>query len=84
MSRVLILGGAGFIGYHLAGHLADEGVRAITLVDDLSRGRIDDDLSALLARPGVELVRADGSADAPSFSGRSPQPGERGRTSPAW
>lgn len=59
MSRVLILGGAGFIGYHLAGHLADEGVRAITLVDDLSRGRIDDDLSALLARPGVELVRAD-------------------------
>lgn len=59
MSRVLILGGAGFIGYHLAGHLADEGVGAITLVDDLSRGRIDDDLSALLARPGVELVRAD-------------------------
>jgi UDP-glucuronate decarboxylase len=59
MRRVLILGGAGFIGYHLAGHLVDEGVRAITLVDDLSRGRIDDDLSALLARPGVELVRAD-------------------------
>ena len=53
MSRVLVLGGAGFIGYHLAGHLADDGARAITLVDDLSRGRIDDDLSALLARPGV-------------------------------
>jgi UDP-glucuronate decarboxylase len=59
MSRVLILGGAGFIGYHLARHLADEGARAITLVDNLSRGRIDDDLSGLLERPNVELVRAD-------------------------
>src|SRR5262249_37115731 len=58
MSRVLILGGAGFIGYHLARHLADEGARAITLVDDLSRGRIDDELAALLERPGIELVRA--------------------------
>jgi len=59
MSRVLVLGGAGFIGYHLARHLADEGASAITLVDDLSRGRLDEDLSALLGRPGVELVRAD-------------------------
>jgi len=58
VSRVLVLGGAGFIGYHLARHLADEGARAITLVDDLSRGRIDDDLAALLERPGIELVRA--------------------------
>ena len=57
--RVLILGGAGFIGYHLACRLADEGARAITLVDNLSRGRIDDDLSALLERPGLELRRAD-------------------------
>jgi len=56
--RVLILGGAGFIGYHLARHLADEGAGAITLVDNLSRGRIDHDLSGLLER-GIELVRAD-------------------------
>jgi UDP-glucuronate decarboxylase len=59
MSRVLVLGGAGFIGYHLARHLADEGAHTITLVDDLSRGRMDEDLSALLERPGIELVRAD-------------------------
>jgi len=58
MSRVLILGGAGFIGYHLARHFAEEGIHTITLVDDLSRGRMDADLSALLARPGVDLVRA--------------------------
>ena len=58
-SRVLILGGAGFIGCHLARHLADEGARAITLVDNLSRGRIDDELSVLLERPRIELVRTD-------------------------
>lgn len=58
-NRVLILGGAGFIGYHLARHLTDEGARAITLVDNLSRGRIDDELSGLLGRPGIEFVRAD-------------------------
>ena len=58
-SRVLVLGGAGFIGYHLARRLAEDGAREITLVDNLSRGRVDDDLSALLERPDVELVRAD-------------------------
>jgi UDP-glucuronate decarboxylase len=59
VSRVLVLGGAGFIGYHLACRLADEGAHAITLVDDLSRGRMDDELAALLERPGIDLVRAD-------------------------
>jgi UDP-glucose 4-epimerase/UDP-glucuronate decarboxylase len=58
MARVLVLGGAGFVGYHLAARLADEG-HALTLVDDLSRGRLDDALVALCARPGVRLVEAD-------------------------
>jgi UDP-glucuronate decarboxylase len=59
MARVLILGGAGFVGYHLAQRLAAEGGHAVTLVDDLSRGRLDDDLRTLLGAPGVELVSAD-------------------------
>jgi len=59
MARVLVLGGAGFVGYHLARRLAEDPTNRITLVDDLSRGRMDGDLAALLARPGVELVRAD-------------------------
>jgi UDP-glucuronate decarboxylase len=58
MARVLVLGGAGFIGYHLASRLADEG-HALTLVDDLSRGRADAGLAALRARPGVRFVEAD-------------------------
>ena len=58
MARVLVLGGAGFIGYHLAFRLAAEG-HALTLVDDFSRGRRDPDLEALCARPGIRLVDAD-------------------------
>ena len=40
---------------HLAARLADEG-HALTLVDDLSRGRPDATLAALCARPGVRFV----------------------------
>lgn len=59
MARVLILGGAGFIGYHLARRLAAEGGHALTLVDDLSRGRMDEELRALAGEPDVEFVSAD-------------------------
>jgi UDP-glucuronate decarboxylase len=58
MARALILGGAGFIGGHLAARLVDEG-QQVTLVDDLSRGRRDREIEALCARPGVTLVQAD-------------------------
>jgi UDP-glucose 4-epimerase/UDP-glucuronate decarboxylase len=58
MARVLILGGAGFIGFHLADRLSQEG-DSVTLVDDHSRGRLDRDLASLTARPNVTLVEAD-------------------------
>ena len=53
-----MLGGAGFIGGHLAARLAAEG-HALTLVDDLSRGRRDAALEALAARPNVRFVETD-------------------------
>lgn len=58
MPRTLILGGAGFIGYHLGARLAADG-HDLTLVDDLSRGRRDAELAALCQRPGVRMVEAD-------------------------
>jgi UDP-glucuronate decarboxylase len=58
MARALILGGAGFIGCHLAARLAGEG-HALTLVDDLSRGRRDRELEALCSRANVTFVQAD-------------------------
>jgi len=38
--RVLVTGGAGFIGSHLVDRLVDEGCRVVVL-DDLSSGRLE-------------------------------------------
>jgi UDP-glucose 4-epimerase len=55
--RVLITGGAGFIGSTLADRLSEEGVEVV-IYDNLSRGRKDFIVSAC-ARPGVEFVEGD-------------------------
>jgi UDP-glucuronate decarboxylase len=55
-ARVLITGGAGFIGLHLARRLLAEGAE-VFLLDDLSRGRLDDELRELTR--SVQLVRHD-------------------------
>ena len=59
MRRVLVLGGAGFVGYHLVARLTAEGGHAVTVVDDFSRGRRDRELSSVLAHTDVTLVEAD-------------------------
>ena len=55
---VLLLGGAGFIGTHLARRLVADGQR-VTIVDDFSRGRDDADLAALKAHPFVDVLSGD-------------------------
>jgi nucleoside-diphosphate-sugar epimerase len=52
--KILILGGAGFIGVHLARRL-QAGGHEVTVVDDFSRGRDDPELAAL----GVPVLNAD-------------------------
>lgn len=52
--RVLVLGGAGFIGLHLTRRLVAEG-NEVSIVDDFSRGRDDPEL----ARLGVPVLHAD-------------------------
>ncbi len=54
----LLLGGAGFIGCHLARRLVAEG-HEIMIVDDFSRGRDDPDFAALRAHPAVAVRSAD-------------------------
>lgn len=56
--KILITGGAGFVGYHLAKRLARQG-HAITIADNFFRSKHDNDLAALLAQRNVKLVTVD-------------------------
>lgn len=53
--RVLVTGGAGFIGSHLSEALVDRG-DSVTVLDDLSTGS-EDNVAALSGNPMFELVR---------------------------
>lgn len=57
--QILITGGAGFIGFHLARELSEDAHDEIVLLDNLVRGRRDDDLEELLRRPNVRLETGD-------------------------
>lgn len=57
-SNVLITGGAGFIGFHLAKYLAERG-DAITIVDNLSRGKMDPLFQELIAQKQVRYFERD-------------------------
>ena len=57
-SKILITGGAGFIGYHLAKRLVGQG-NEVVLADNFFRSERDADLLALLEKPNIKLVEAD-------------------------
>ena len=59
--KILITGGAGFIGYFLAKHLLSAGSQdlALLLVDNLQRGKMDADLQALLSDSRVKFLNLD-------------------------
>ena len=59
--KILITGGAGFIGCHLSRHLLDvygDGVELV-LVDNLQRGTMDDDFKKLLEDERVKFLNLD-------------------------
>ena len=58
MKRVLITGGAGFMGYHLAKRLEKKGF-FVDLVDDLSRGKIDKDFKSLIKKNKIKFHNID-------------------------
>lgn len=57
--RVLLTGGAGFIGFHLARRLADDDGLELTIVDDFSRGTVDEEFRVIADRPNVHVESAD-------------------------
>jgi len=66
--KILITGGAGFVGYHLARYLACEKKYEIDIVDNCSRGAFDDDLKRLIRENSVRFFRTD--LTVPGFSRR--------------
>jgi len=58
MKNILITGAAGFIGYHLARLLCEMPVR-ITVIDNLSRGKSDEDFASLINKKNVTYIQAD-------------------------
>ncbi len=58
-NRVVILGAAGFIGYHIAKSLAVEAKFELLLVDNFIRGAKDDAFLRLSALQNVSFVELD-------------------------
>jgi len=58
MKRALITGGAGFIGFHLAKHLADQGYD-VTILDNFARGREDGEFLELIEKENVHFIKGD-------------------------
>ena len=58
MEKVLITGGAGFVGYHLANNLLESGYR-IDILDNFSRGVNDVQLFDLVENEKISLINAD-------------------------
>jgi len=58
VSKALITGGIGFIGYHLSRHLLAEGGEVHAL-DNCSRGALDADVAQLRVHPRYKLIFSD-------------------------
>lgn len=59
MRRIIVTGGGGFIGYHLAEHLSRQADTQVTIIDNHSRGALDDMFAELTARPNVIALNED-------------------------
>ena len=60
MTNVLIAGGAGFIGYHLARRLSESKADyRIDIVDNFSRGQLDAELKEILRKDNIRLIKGD-------------------------
>lgn len=59
MKNILVTGGAGFIGFYLAKYLAHQPNCNVTIIDNLQRGKHDNEFTNLLKLPNIKFINAD-------------------------
>lgn len=59
IKKILITGGSGFIGCHLANHLLKNSGAEIVLADNLRRGKMDEDFKKLIGNPRIKFLALD-------------------------
>ena len=59
MKKVIILGGAGFIGLNIAKYLIAKKNYKITIADNLSRGKMDSYLEKIISYENVDFIEGD-------------------------
>ncbi len=59
MKKILITGGAGFIGYNISKILADDPDNEVHIIDNLSKGRKDEEFQTLLLKKNVQFFERD-------------------------
>ena len=59
MKKVLLLGGAGFIGFNIAQFLAKNRDYKITIADSFARGKMDEHLSELVENHDITVIEGD-------------------------
>ena len=59
MTKILIIGGAGFIGFALAKRLSKKLSNEVIVLDNLSRGKLDNEFLKLLKKKNVKFLKKD-------------------------
>ncbi len=59
MKRIIVTGGSGFIGYHLANYLSEDANSEVTVIDNHARGVSDEMFNAVVAKPNVIFFNED-------------------------
>jgi UDP-glucose 4-epimerase len=57
--NILLLGGAGFIGYHLSRLLAESTECSLTIADNFSRGKLDPELNDFANSTSTQVIEGD-------------------------
>ena len=57
--KILVTGGAGFIGYNISKILSEDEVNEVHIIDDLSKGEMDKEFKSLIERSNVTFHKMD-------------------------